>query len=152
SGNTQIARYTVSADPDVADAGSQQKVLSIVQPFANHNGGWMAFGPDGYLYDAQGDGGSGCDPALRAQNLHELLGKMLRLDVNGDDFPSDPDLNYAIPPDNPFVGADARPEIWAWGLRNPWRDAFDDATGDLYIADVGQNTEEEIDFQPASSK
>ncbi|MFQ5490231.1 MAG: PQQ-dependent sugar dehydrogenase [Phycisphaerae bacterium] len=156
SGNTVIARYTVLGDPgtsNVADAGSAQSVMTFAQPFANHNGGWIDFGPnDGFLYIATGDGGDGCDPGQRAQDLGMLLGKMLRVDVNGDDFPADAVANYAIPVSNPFVGVpNVREEIWAYGLRNPWRDSFDRLTGDLYIADVGQVQWEEIDFQAASS-
>ncbi len=151
-GTTRIVRYTVSGDPDVADSGSATAVLSIAQPFSNHNGGWMGFGPDGYLYISTGDGGSANDPGNRAQDItSQLLGKMLRLDVNGDDFPDDPNKNYSNPADNPFVGETGDDEIWAYGLRNPWRPAFDRATGDLFIADVGQGTWEEINFQPAAS-
>jgi len=153
SGNTNIRRYKVVADGQTADPASEQIVLSIPQPFANHNGGFLAFGPrDGFLYIATGDGGSGNDPQNRAQNLNSLLGKMLRIDVAGDDFPDDPARNYSIPTNNPFVDrVGVRPEIWAYGLRNPWRCSFDRATGDLYIGDVGQNAIEEIDFQPAGS-
>ncbi len=146
SGNTVVARYTVSPDnPDRADPESAAPLLYVPQPYSNHNGGHMEFGPDGYLYISLGDGGSGGDPQGNGQNLGALLGKILRVDVNVDE-------GYAIPPDNPFVGrADARPEIWAWGLRNVWRFSFDRATGDLYLADVGQNLWEEINFQPAGS-
>ncbi|MCA9292291.1 MAG: PQQ-dependent sugar dehydrogenase [Phycisphaerales bacterium] len=155
SWNTRIVRYQVSAgDPNVANAASATPVLSITQPDSNHNGGWLAFGPDGYLYIAQGDGGSGFDPwgsFGNGQNTNVLLGKLLRIDPSGDDFPGDATRNYAIPPDNPFVGVSGADEIWAYGLRNPWRNSFDRETGDLYIADVGQNVIEEIDFQPASS-
>lgn len=152
NGDTVVARYSVSANPNLADAGSAQSVLFIDQPFINHNGGWLAFGPDEYLYIATGDGGSGCDPGQRAQDItDQLLGKMLRIDVNSDGFPADAIRNYAIPPDNPFVGTNGDDEIWAYGLRNPWRCSFDRATGDLYIADVGQRAWEEINFQPASS-
>ncbi len=145
--DTVIARYRVSADdPDRADPDSEAVIRRIDQPYTNHNGGMMAFGPrDGYLYVGMGDGGSSNDPQNRAQNLDTLLGKMLRLDVDSA-FP------YAIPPDNPFVDhADARDEIWAYGLRNPWRFSFDRETGDLYIGDVGQSSREEINFQPAAS-
>ncbi len=154
NGATVIARYKVSDnDPDIADPNSAMKLLTIGQPFGNHNGGWIDFGPDGYLYIGMGDGGSGGDPGDRAQNKKVLLGKMLRIDVNGDDFPQDPNRNYAIPKDNPFVkDPDAADEIWAYGLRNPWRNAFDRETDDLYIGDVGQSAREEIDFQPGSSK
>ncbi len=149
-GTTEIRRYRISRTSwDVADPSSGEVLLSYSQPFSNHNGGWIAFGPDGYLYISTGDGGSGFDPGNRAQSLGTLLGKLLRIDVNGTNGPTG---RYGIPPDNPFVDVpDARPEIWAYGLRNPWRCSFDRATGDLYIADVGQNQIEEIDFQPASS-
>lgn len=141
SAASHVVRYTVSSDPDVADAGSASPVLSVAQPFANHNGGLLEFGPDGMLYVGLGDGGSGGDPSGNGQNTGTLLGSILRLDVDG----AQP---YAIPPDNPFVGqAGARGEIWAYGLRNPWRFAFDGETGDLYIADVGQNAHEEVDFE-----
>ncbi len=149
-GATEIRRYRVSRTSwDVADPDSGVVLLSIAQPFSNHNGGWIAFGPDGYLYISTGDGGSGFDPGNRAQNLDTLLGKLLRIDVRATDGPTG---QYGIPPDNPFVGVPgARPEIWAYGLRNAWRCSFDRLTGDLYIADVGQNQIEEINFQPASS-
>ena len=136
-----IARYARSAaNPDIASP-TGTVLLAIAHPqFANHNGGKLAFGPDGYLYIGVGDGGSANDPRNNAQNLSQLLGKILRIDVDGA-------VGYAIPPDNPFVGqAAARPEVWAYGLRNPWRFSFDRATGDLYIGDVGQNSIEEIDF------
>lgn len=153
--DTQVVRYQVSAgDPNLANAASATPVLSISQPQSNHNGGWLAFGPDGYLYLAQGDGGGANDQfglTGNGQNTNVLLGKMLRIDPSGDDFPGDATRNYAIPPTNPFVGVAGADEIWAYGLRNPWRNCFDRATGDLYIADVGQNAVEEIDFQPASS-
>lgn len=149
SGNTVVARYTRNAsNPDLADVGSASILLTITQDYSNHNGGMVAFGPDGYLYIGMGDGGSGNDPNNRAQTPSSLLGKMLRIDV---DNPTSP-LNYGIPPTNPFVGNSAyRPEIWATGLRNPWRFSFDRQTGDMYIGDVGQDAWEEIDFQPASS-
>jgi hypothetical protein len=156
---TRVVRYRVSAgDPDVADPSSAQPILSIAQPQANHNGGWLGFGPDGDLYVAVGDGGGqndddvGHTPGLgNAQDTTNLLGALLRIDVDADDFPADPDRNYAIPPSNPFVGGAGADEIWAWGLRNPWRPSFDRETGDLYIADVGQATCEELDVQLASS-
>ena len=145
AGNTVVSRFMVTADPNVADPGSESLVLGVNQPFANHNGGEIQFGPDGYLYIGMGDGGSGGDPGNRAQDLGDLLGKMLRLDIDT----ADP---YAIPPTNPFIGTPgARPEIWAYGLRNPWRFAFDRQNGDLYIADVGQEKWEEISFQRAAS-
>ena len=145
-GDTVVARYRVSAtDPNRADAGSASLILHVSQPFANHNGGNLLFGPDGYLYIGMGDGGSGGDPGNRAQNLNELLGKMLRIDVNGA-------APYAIPPTNPFANStNARREIWAYGLRNPWRFSFDRENGDLWIGDVGQNAWEEVDLQRASS-
>jgi glucose/arabinose dehydrogenase len=144
-GDTMVARYKVSGDPDVADAQSAVTILQVNQPFTNHNGGQLQFGPDGYLYIGMGDGGSGGDPGNRAQSLNTLLGKIVRLDV-------DHQLPYAIPPDNPLKSVSgARPEIWAFGVRNPWRFTFDRQTGDLWIADVGQGTYEEIDFQPATS-
>lgn len=149
NGDTIISRFSVSAgDPNIADPTSELEILSIQQPYTNHNGGQIEFGPDGYLYIGTGDGGSGGDPGDRGQDLSTMLGKMLRIDV---DNPAPP-LEYGIPADNPFVGvAGAAEEIWAYGLRNPWRFSFDRATGDLFIGDVGQNAWEEIDFQPASS-
>jgi hypothetical protein len=144
-GDTRIVRYTVSANPDVADADSDVTVLSVPQPFSNHNGGLVAFGPDGMLYVGLGDGGAANDPDGNGQDPSTLLGSLLRLDVDG----APP---YTVPPDNPFVDdPQARPEVWAYGLRNPWRFSFDRVTGDLYIADVGQGAREEISFQPASS-
>jgi glucose/arabinose dehydrogenase len=152
AGDTVVARYSVSeSDPNVADPDSAQTVLTQDQPFSNHNGGQLAFGPDGYLYIALGDGGSGGDPQENGQNLDTWLGKILRVDINGDDFPGDPDRNYAVPPNNPFVGIPGLDEIWAYGLRNPWRCTFDRVTGDFFIADVGQGNWEEINFQPVTS-
>jgi glucose/arabinose dehydrogenase len=147
SGDTVVAEYRVSTDdPDRADPGSERVVLAFDQPFANHNGGDLAFGPDGYLWIGTGDGGSGGDPMGNGQDLGTLLGKMLRIDVDH----RDAGLAYAIPPDNPFVErAGARAEIWALGLRNPWRYSFDRATGDLWIGDVGQSSFEEIDHVPS---
>jgi glucose/arabinose dehydrogenase len=154
--DTVIARYQVSGDPDVADAGSALLILGIDQPATNHNGGQLQFGPDGYLYAAMGDGGGGCDSAgagCNAQKTDSLLGSLLRIDVDGDDFPGDPNRNYAVPGDNPFVGNAAfAPEIWSYGLRNPWRFSFDRATGDLWLGDVGQSgtsRREEVNFQAA---
>jgi glucose/arabinose dehydrogenase len=146
NGDTVIARYKVSDDPNRADSNSAEVLMQVDQPYPNHNGGMLAFGPDGYLYIGLGDGGSQGDPSDNGQRLGTRLGKMLRIDVSQGD-------PYAIPPDNPFINrAGARPEIWANGLRNPWRYSFDRATGDLYIGDVGQNAWEEIDFQPADSR
>lgn len=147
-GNTVVARYQVTDDPDRANVNSARTILTIEQPAANHNGGLLKFGPDGYLYVGTGDGGRAGDPWNNAQSRTVLLGKLLRIDVMN----VVGDQPYAIPADNPFVGEpNMRPEIWAWGLRNPWRFAFDRETGDLYIADVGQNRYEEVHFQPADS-
>jgi glucose/arabinose dehydrogenase len=145
-GNTVIARYSISRDANIADPNSAVILLTVAQPFANHNGGQLQFGPDGYLYIGMGDGGSGGDPFNNAQNLGTLLGKILRIDIDSG-FP------YAIPADNPFAGVpNALPEIWAFGLRNPWRFSFDRSMHDLFIADVGQDSWEEVDFQPAGSQ
>lgn len=146
-GDTHVARFSVMPDdPYRAGPDSEVQYLFVDQPFPNHNGGMLAFGPDGYLYVGLGDGGSANDPLNAGQDRMNLLGKVLRLDV---DATADA---YAIPESNPFAGAtDALPEIWAYGLRNPWRFSFDRATGDLYIADVGQNQWEEVNFQPAAS-
>jgi glucose/arabinose dehydrogenase len=147
NGASVIARYKVSADPDIADPSSGKILLKFDQPFANHNGGSMNFGADGYLYLGFGDGGSGGDPYGNGQNLGVYLGKILRIDVNV----ADPQT-YAIPANNPFVGNPIeKGEIWAYGLRNPWQFSFDRLTHDMYIADVGQDKWEEIDFQPSSS-
>ena len=144
-GNTVVARYQVSSDPNVADPNSAIPILSVAQPDVNHNGGQLHFGPDGYLYISMGDGGGAGDPGNRSQNLSELLGKMLRIDVNSG-------LPYAIPASNPFITrSGARKEIWAYGLRNAWGFSFDRSTGDLFMGDVGQERREEVDFQPAAS-
>ena len=149
AGDTEVREYR-RADADHADAGSARPILGLDQPFANHNGGWMGFGPDGMLYISSGDGGSGGDPNNNAQNPESLFGKILRIDVNGDAFPGDPGRNYAIPAGNPFAGAaPGADEVWVLGLRNPWRASFDPATGDLWIGDVGQGAREEIDVVPA---
>jgi glucose/arabinose dehydrogenase len=160
AGHTVVARFRRSGNPLVADPSSRfdlrwngaARAAYIAQPFANHNGGNLMFGPDGFLYIGLGDGGSGNDPDHRAQNPADLLGKMLRVDVN---VPDGHPIGYVVPPDNPFLSAGppgTRPEIWAFGLRNPWRYSFDDpargGTGALVIADVGQNAWEEIDYEP----
>ena len=152
-GHTVVRRYTMTTThPFTVDPGSAHDLITITQDFSNHNGGWIGFSPlDGYLYVALGDGGSSNDPNNRAQDLNNLLGSILRLDVNSDSFPDDPSRNYGLPADNPRVGLTGRPEIWAYGLRNPWRCSFDRLTGDFWIGDVGQNSREEINFQPASS-
>ncbi len=149
SGNTQVSRFSVdTANPDLADPSSELPIISYTQPFSNHNGGCLAFGPVGYLFISAGDGGSGGDPGNRAQSLNVLLGKLLRIDI---DNPSGGN-NYGIPSDNPFVGnAAAMDEIWAYGLRNPWRFSFDTAGGNIWIGDVGQGNVEEIDRQPINA-
>ncbi|UUP16560.1 PQQ-dependent sugar dehydrogenase [Nitratireductor thuwali] len=169
NGDSLIVRYTVSQDnPGQIDPDSAKLIMQIDQPWANHNGGELAFGPDGYLYIGSGDGGWEGDPLEAGQDLGTLLGKLLRIDVN---VPDDSYQAYAIPPDNPFarqagivelfgiteeefaqIHTEARPEIWAYGLRNPWKFHFDSETGDLFIAEVGQNHWEEINFQPADSE
>ena len=170
-GDSIIERYQVSLDPNIADENSAVQLMRVVQDFGNHNGGNILFGPDGYLYIGLGDGGSGNDPEDRGQTLGSALGKMLRIDVDGNSPPARFDYeflknalggtpptcpletsNYSIPNDNPFVGNQtACAEIWAWGLRNPWRWSFDRETGDMFIGDVGQDAREEISFQPAAS-
>jgi glucose/arabinose dehydrogenase len=149
AGDTRVVEFLTSGDPDSASA-TERPILLVDQPYSNHNAGQLAFGPDGYLYVGLGDGGSAGDPEDRAQNPSELLGKMLRIDVNARDPGAG--TEYSIPADNPFVGRSGyRPEIWALGLRNPWRYSFDRATGALYIADVGQNLYEEVDVEPPGS-
>lgn len=146
SGDTRVVEFAMNGGR--ADVASRRELLVVDQPFANHNGGNLVFGPDGMLYIGLGDGGSSGDPQNNGQRLDTLLGKLLRLDPRGAG-----DRPYGIPPDNPFVGrAGARPEIWAYGLRNPWRFSFDRQTGDLWIGDVGQNAREEIDYVPSSSR
>jgi glucose/arabinose dehydrogenase len=144
-GDTVIARYNVTDDPDVADPNSAKMLLNIDQPFGNHNGGQVVFGPDGYLYIGMGDGGAAGDPNNNGQNMNALLGKILRIDVDS----ADP---YGIPQNNPFAanGQGSR-EIWSYGWRNPWRISFDRASGDMYIGDVGQNQYEEIDVELAGT-
>jgi glucose/arabinose dehydrogenase len=148
-GNTVIATFRLgSGEPARVDAGAEEVILRVAQPYPNHNGGGLAFGPDGYLYIGLGDGGSGGDPHDNGQRLDTLLGKMLRIDIDG----SEGGRAYRIPPDNPFVGrAGARGEIWHYGLRNPFRFSFDRATGDLWIGDVGQNAREEVDVARAGA-
>jgi len=146
AGNTVIARYSLNAtDPNLAEPTSAVILLTIDQPFSNHNGGCLRFGPDGYLYIGMGDGGSGGDPGNRSQNINTLLGKMLRIDVdNGNP-------NYSIPADNPYVGIDGSDEIWSIGLRNPWKFSFNRINGDLWIGDVGQGEREEINKVPSTA-
>ncbi len=149
-----VRRYSVSSNPNVADPNSALDLMTIDQPFSNHNGGWIGFDPtsdDPLLYIATGDGGSGGDPRNNSQDItNNLLGKMLRIDVSRDDFAGS-DRNYGIPATNPFVGQTGDDEIWAYGLRNPWRNSFDRETGDLWMGDVGQSALEEVNFQPANS-
>ncbi|HEY7876259.1 MAG TPA: PQQ-dependent sugar dehydrogenase, partial [Actinomycetota bacterium] len=148
-GNNQLSRF----GPAPGTAGvSETPILTLPHPtFSNHNGGDLNFGRDGYLYVSVGDGGGSNDPNNNAQNRESLLGKILRLDVGRDDFPTDAARNYGIPPSNPFVGRAGADEVWALGLRNPWRFSFDSSTGHMYIGDVGQGAREEIDFQRATS-
>ena len=144
NGDTRVERYTVSAaDSNLADTATHKLIIFIPQPYTNHNGGLVMFGPDGMFYIGMGDGGSGGDPQNRAQSPDSLLGKLLRIDVDGGD-------PYAIPAGNPFATSGGAKEIWALGLRNPWRFAFDRSAGLLYIGDVGQGAWEEVDVQPAS--
>ena len=146
SGDTRVSQFRVSANPDVADATSEQVLFAIAQPFSNHNGGMVTFGPDGKLYFGMGDGGSGGDPNGNGQNRNTLLAKLLRVDVSASG-------QVSIPGDNPFAGqSGVRQEIWSYGLRNPWRFSFDRQTHDLYIADVGQNAHEEIDVATSASQ
>jgi len=141
AGDTTIARYTVSGDPNIANPDGTV-LLTIEQPFSNHNGGNIHFGPDGYLWISMGDGGSGGDPDGNGQNTDVLLGKMLRIDVSGD--------AYTVPDDNPFVSGGGAPEVWSYGLRNAWKFSFDRETGEVWIADVGQNQIEEINMMPST--
>lgn len=150
AGNIELRRYrTLAGNPLQADPASADLILTFAHPtFDNHNGGWIEFGPDGFLYIASGDGGGGGDPANNAQNTASLLGKLLRIDVASDAFPADPARDYAIPPSNPFANGGGAPEVYAFGLRNPFRNSFDFATGNLYLGDVGQSAVEEIDLIP----
>ena len=144
AGDTRVSAFHVSTDPDRADPTTEAVLLTADQPFANHNGGQIAFGPDGSLYLGLGDGGSGGDPNGTGQRLDDLLGSILRISLAGTG-------GYTVPPDNPFVGVSgARAEVWSYGLRNPWRFSFDRLTGDLYIGDVGESRLEEIDVAPAA--
>ncbi|MBK6342067.1 MAG: PQQ-dependent sugar dehydrogenase [Flavobacteriales bacterium] len=144
NGTSRVSRFTVSADPNVADPASEEILYTVTQPYTNHNGGDIDFGPDGMLYIGFGDGGSGGDPQNYAQTMTSSLGKMIRIDVSGAS-------GWTVPADNPFATAtDTLPEIFASGLRNPWRWGFDSQTGDLWIGDVGQNAVEELDFWPAA--
>lgn len=144
AGDTRIVEYTVSADPDVADTATARVILTVEQPYPNHNGGLVVFGPDGNLWIGMGDGGSAGDPLGHGQDSTTLLGALLRIDVDGGE-------PYAIPSDNPFASGGGAPEVWAYGLRNPWRYSFDGATGRLFIADVGQNAWEEVHVASADA-
>jgi glucose/arabinose dehydrogenase len=145
AGDTRLSSFHVSTDPDRADPASEEVLIAIDQPFPNHNGGQIVFGPDGFLYFGLGDGGSGGDPNGTGQRLDDLLGSILRLSLAGA-------TGYTVPADNPFVGVSgARPEVWSHGLRNPWRFSFDRLTGDLYIGDVGESRLEEVDVAPAGA-
>lgn len=148
AGDTEVRRYRVSANPNVADAASGDIIMTFAQPAANHNGGWIGFGPDGFLYIASGDGGGNATVTNPAQNVNSLLGKILRIDVSGDAFPADAARDYRIPAANPFAGGGGAPEVFALGLRNPYRASFDSATGQLFIGDVGENQREEINIIP----
>ena len=157
-GDTVVSRFTLEPSATSVDAGTEQPLFQIDQPYPNHNGGMIAFGPDGYLYVGMGDGGLAADPHDNGQRTDTMLGKMLRIDATSP-IPDEANYlgpEYMVPPDNPFVDFHPEesaplPEIWARGLRNPWRFSFDRRTGDMWIGDVGQNSWEEIDFQPASS-
>lgn len=147
-GNNQVSRFSLSENPEIADPNSEEAIITLDHPiYDNHNSGQLFFGGDGYLYISTGDGGGGGDPDNNGQNPNSLLGKVLRIDVEAGIDP------YQIPPSNPFVGKpDHRAEIWALGLRNPWRFSFDRQTGDLYLGDVGQSSWEEVNIQPAGSQ
>jgi glucose/arabinose dehydrogenase len=141
SADTIVSRFSVSDESNLADSSSEEIILEVAQPYSNHNGGHLEFGPDGYLYIAMGDGGSAGDPRNNGQNPNTLLGTLLRIDI-------DSETPYAIPADNPYADGGGAPEIWITGLRNPWRFSFDSLSGDLYIGDVGQNQWEEINYLP----
>lgn len=149
---TRVVRFTMNSDGISAGAGTAHPIFSWDQtPFTNHKGGSLNFGPDGLLYLGLGDGGSGNDPFNRAQDPQQLFGKMLRIDPSSDDFPADPDNNYHVPADNPYIStAGVRGEIWDFGMRNPYRWSFDGPTGALIIGDVGQDAFEEFDYEPGS--
>ncbi len=149
--DSRVVEYQVSSDPDRADEATARNILEVIQPATNHNGGMILFAPDGYLMVGLGDGGGGGDPWENGQNTATLLGSLLRIGVDGDDFPSDAGRNYTIPADNPFVGAAGADEIWAYGLRNPWRFSIDETADMIYIGDVGQSAWEEINVAPAHS-
>ncbi len=151
AGNIEVRRYrTLAGNRDQADPASADLILAIPHPgFSNHNGGWIAFGPDGFLYLATGDGGGSGDPNGNGQNRNSLLGKILRIDPAGDSFPADPDRDYRIPAGNPFADGGGAAEIWAYGLRNPFRASFDAATGNLWIGDVGEGAREEVNLMRA---
>lgn len=155
AGATTIAEYVANGTPltaTTASLGPNGVIFTVAQPFTNHNGGWMQFGPDGLLYLALGDGGSANDPGARAQNTFNLLGKILRFDVDGDDFPGDANKDYRIPAGNPFAnGVSGVPEVYSFGVRNPWRNDIDPVNGALYIADVGQNAWEEVNVLPLTA-
>ncbi len=145
NGDSRVSAFTVSGNPNIADPASEQLILQISQPASNHNGGQVAFGPDGHLYLSLGDGGGADDAFMTGQSRTTLLGSILRIDIDGA-------APYTVPADNPYAGHPTfRHELWNWGLRNPWRFSFDPVTGDMYIGDVGQGSFEEIDFQPAAS-
>lgn len=147
-GDTVVSEFTVSDDPDIANPNSEQELLWVNQPASNHNGGQIVFGPDGYLWTALGDGGGGISTDDNSQDNTDLHGALIRIDVRN--YNEDDDMPYDIPPDNPFVGGgEDRAEIWAYGLRNPWRFSFDSATGDLYVGDVGESTYEELNYVAA---
>jgi glucose/arabinose dehydrogenase len=148
AGDSRVVEYRAQPDFTVADSGSDRVILGVNQPAANHNGGMIEFGPDGYLYVALGDGGGGGDPYGNGQNRNTVLGAILRIDVDADGFPADPGRNYAIPSGNPYAGGGGAPEVWVYGLRNPWRFSFDSG-GRMFIGDVGQNAREEIDVVDA---